>query len=889
MAKMPWAQDATVSGKKAERTWVGLRDLKTANDLATKREETESLRTHLKRDWALNRVFYNGQQWSFWNQQMLRVEDVPVDSGPKWKVKMTSNQIKPGLTHYVAQLTKTRPTIEAEPDSGEDNDVKSAEMAASLFEYIFESKHLNAKLQAVLMEAGLSGGYWKITWDPLASTPMSFVMDPNGQPILDDEMATAFIDQFSQMIQMPQDELREAITETVYLGDIRIDVMNAENVLVDPSVNRFDDANWVICKHSLDPDEIKARWGKTYVPNSNMANEIPMGTAAEKKDNSVLRDVYIMYIRPCPALQKGRYVVWTEAPNEILQDMDWPYPFTEIPLVKFPGQYRPNSPYDDPIVTEARPVQKDINKTLSQIVEHKNLTMRPQMIAPYGSLRSKLTSEPGALVEFNQMGNAPPPQWRELPPIPQYMFAHLQDLGMRMDRIFNRQTTTRDQIPARADSGHLLELMQEGVADQISPVILGIEDALAKAGKFIAAYAQKYYEEPRLIKVRGSNGSVQAKKFKGSDISGGFTFRPRYGTGLPRTREGKRAAIMELLGAGLIDQRAALKHLDLTDVNGVRAGIARDEDHALREHDKMRAGQPINDRAVRDAQQALEQFVQQAPQAAEMMMQQIVEQAIQQGQQPDPQTVEQQVVQQLQQQLQQLQQALQEAPWQPHMYEDVFAHVPVHMDFMKTQEFEAYPPELQDLFQKHLELSLAQMQQQHWMRADPANLPKVNITAKATTSAKVLAKILEAQGIPTDAQEVAEPPLETAVLDFVDKADMENTGNSQMDPMQQQLQMVQAQDEHQLAQAGHRHAAALAQAKVALDMANAQNAASLSGQKEQQAMDHAEGKQTAQEVQQYQSAAQSEEEHQQKLRHAEELHKAKVAAAKRPPAKPKGK
>src|SRR5690348_13084156 len=117
--------------------YIGLRDLTTAGQLASKRLDAEQQRGVLKREWALNREYNNGNQWSFWNSQMLRVEAMPADSGPAWKVRLQSNQIKPGLASYVAQLVKTRPTIYAEPNSAGDTDVKAAEMASSLFESLF--------------------------------------------------------------------------------------------------------------------------------------------------------------------------------------------------------------------------------------------------------------------------------------------------------------------------------------------------------------------------------------------------------------------------------------------------------------------------------------------------------------------------------------------------------------------------------------------------------------------------------------------------------------------------------------------------------------------------------------------------------------------------------
>lgn len=797
--------------EKQKRQYVGLRDLTDANLLAAKREEVEAARSEWKRDWGLNRAYYAGNQWTTWNPTASRVETIDVDKGPAWRVRLQSNQIKPGLIHYVAQLTKTRPTIVAEPDSGADKDIKAAQMAESLYDYLWDTLKLNSKTQDALMEAGLSSGYWSIHWDALAGKAMQFVVDPeSGQPILDDELAEAYLEALaSELAESGADpSLADQIAKkTVYLGDIRVDVHPGENVLMDPTAKRFDDAKWAICTHALDPDEIEARWGRPksgpVQPDSSPEDFYPAPPGKREEPMGMTRRVYIMYIRPCPSVPDGRYVAWIEGPNEILQDTKWPYPFDCLPLIQFPGIYQPNSVYDAPIVSDARPDQDDINKALSQITEYRNLTVKPQILAPFGSLRVRNTGEPGAAIEFNPIGNLIP-QWRDVPALPQYVFGAVADAMARLDRLFNRTPSTRDQLPPRTDSGQLMQAMQEAVADQISPVIIRLEDALAQAGHILAAYAQRYYEEPRLLKIRGAGGSVQVKKFRGADIAGGFSFRPSYGTGLPRTREGKRLAIMELLQVEAIDIRTAMKHLDLSDLKGVQAKIARSEDFAHRTLDKMRRGQPINEQAIQDVQAQMEQFQEQVPQVIEML---------ESGQEVDydgdgvadnPQ----QVISALEEQWQALQLALQDAPWQPLVYEDKAASLEVTGDFLQTVEFEAYPPEIKQIFVRRFTLLMEAIQSEQ--QPDPANLPKVSLQMKSTSSAPVVAGILQSHGIQVSEEQVSELPLETEVYDSIDKPDEDEAGNDPFTEEEHAQTIQQAEDDH-----------LTAQAKAAADMARA--------------------------------------------------------------------
>lgn len=830
-----------------KRAFIGLRDLTDAGMLATKRRDTEALRGILKREWALNREYYNGNQWTIWNSQTARVEALPVSQGQTWKIRLQSNQVKPGLLTYCAQLHKTRPVITAEPNSGGDTDVKAAQMATSLFEYLFDELNLHSKAFDATLESGLSQGYWYITWDKLAGKPMEFVMGPDGNPILDDELAEVYLDELAAHVQQAGGDPEEAVAsakQKVYLGDIRVDVMTAENVLVDPTVSNFEDAKWCITTHTLDPDEIQARWGVKVSPDACKTTDVPtlFSSIEEKKPQNTMRRVYIMHIKRCPALPEGRYVAWIEGPDQILEDRAWPHPFYCLPLIKWPGQYRPDSPYDDPITTEIRPLQKDFNKTLSQIVEHKNLVLRPQMLAPTGSLRSVLTSEPGAVFEFNPVANLVP-QWREMPPVPASLYEHLATLKQMIQEGYHLIPSSRDALPARADDDGLLQLMQEATADKVSSVITRMEEAMAKAGEIFAALAKTYYLEPRLLRIRGAGGSIQVKKFMAADLEGGYTFRPRYGSGLPMSRAAKQQAVLDLVEAQVIQPGDALKYLDLGAVRGLHDKIAANEDKAFREHDKMLRGQPINLGALQQAQQQLQEFQQQAEQMAAAM-----QQAAESGQpMPDfdgdgvPDTPE-ATMQMLQDQYGQLQQQLQDAPWQPLDYEDWQAELGYHGDFMKTSEFERYPFEVQQVFIKHFNLTYQRWMEVMMASPDENHKTSVNVRAMGTVSAPVMRQILAKSGIDVSEDDVEAPPLDTQVIDTLEQPNVDESGNSKLTQLDQALTMEQAQDKHIVAMADAQQSMGLTEQRAS----NEQD-------KHQQALQHAQEKHDAQMAQQEQA------------------------------------
>lgn len=807
----------------------GIADLKDAASLIARREELEQLRSDDSRDWALNRAFYRNDQWVIWNRVNQQVESLPVNDGdrPRWKVRITSNQVTPGVNHHVALMTKTRPIIRAMPDSGADQDIKAAQVAEAIYDSLWRDLDLNSKLQTSLSDAQLSQGYWKITWDDLAGKPMKVMLRPDGQVETNPQLAEAYKEELkAQAEQMGLDpqQLISQYEKTLYVGEIRVECLPGENVWVDTTATNFSDAKYVICRHAMDPDEVYARWKKRVEPDSTPdsgAAPLAYRRPTDKRPKTTV-NVYIGYFRPQPSLPQGRLVVWVESPAQILADDPWPYPFQEMPIVQFPGIERPNSVYDEARTTLVRPLQKELNRTISQIVQNKDLGIKPQMLAPAGSLRQKLTDEPGVAIEYTPLQGLKP-EWRDPPPIPATTFEILQDIQQRIDRIYNRLPSQRDQLPARVDSGQTVQLIQEAVADQITPEIRRLETALAQAGKLIAAYAKAYYIEPRFLKIVGPGGAVKTRKFMNADLEGGFSFHPTMDTGLPRTRAGRFQQVKELLEMQLIDPRSALKHLELADFQGLTAKISADEDQAEREQDKLVQGAPINLAALQQAVSAVQQGIN--PQTGQPF------------QSPE--------------EMQQAQQMVEDAALQPLPYENKQAHVDTHTDWMKTLEFENLPPDVQQRAIRHLQLTQQEIQSEQ--PTDPKSLPGLNISASATTSAKVMAKILNAHGIETDENEVAEEPLETSVYDSMDKPDTDSAGNDVLTAQE----LAVNEQAHQLEVMKAQHGMQIANEQAAVGLAKQQSQANIEAMK----------------------AAQQQ-------RHAEELHKAKVAAAKRPPAKP---
>jgi hypothetical protein len=441
---------------------LSVRTIKDVKQLGDKRRELEQFRHRHKIDWTLNREFYDGNQWSFWNKEWPnggRLESDPFANtdAPRYKVRLTVADLKEGVQHYVAQLTKNRPVIYGAPDSGSERDRKSAQMGTALWDYWWVDKTLDQKLHTSLIDAATSQGYWFITWDALAGKSMSYMLSPNGMPLVGpqwtDENLDIYRDELREQAEaagQDPDAVIQQFTRTVNVGDISVRPIPGENVLLDPVARTFEDAMYAVVVENVDPDDLIARHPKLKnmdIGPDAVPGEESMEFTGTKSDGTkkAVRRKYHLFVRKGPGSPKGRYVCWIEGPDVILEDREWYFPFDELPLVKFPGIENPKSSLDTPVMTAARPLAKEMNRTVSQVVEHKNLTLKPQTLAPTGSMPERQTNEPGRTVFYNPV-NGQIPQWRDIPQLPQYVFAHLANIEQRLDRLFNRMPTQRDAL-----------------------------------------------------------------------------------------------------------------------------------------------------------------------------------------------------------------------------------------------------------------------------------------------------------------------------------------------------------------------------------------------------------------------------------------------------------
>ena len=117
-----------------------------------------------------------------------------------------------------------------------------------------------------------------------------------------------------------------------------------------------------------------------------------------------------------------------------------------------------------------------------------------------------------------------------------------------------------------------------------------------------------------------------------------------------------------------------------------------------------------------------------------------------------------------------LQQSM-DAGLQPLPFENKQAHLETHAAFMKSQEFELLPADVQARFFKHYDLTRQAIAAESSPQGEP---PRVSLQLRGAVGPTVGSKMLNQAGVEgVTPEELLEPPLETVVIDNKDKPNVE--------------------------------------------------------------------------------------------------------------------
>lgn len=605
-------------------------------------------RTVTERQWYLNLAFFFGKQ----HVAILKPQSNGIGNGittklfippaPYYRARPVINRIRPTIRHELAQLTSNKPNASVIPASSEERDL----LAAQAGEQVWENIYINHKIKKSIRRAM----WWTLV------------------------CGNGFLKQYYDFGK----------------NDLCITPETPFHVLCpDFREEDIEEQPFVIHAQVKSPEWVQARFkegsivGEKLNPSSGDAADILedsflnlIGTQSLNRQQSVL--VLELWIKPGahPMFPEGAF--FTMIGDQIVQGYQGQiYSHGEFPFTKFDhipaGKFYSTSSIEDLI-----PLQKEYNRTRGQIIEAKNRMAKPQLVAPRGSVDpSKITTEPGQVIQYTPGFEAPKPL--PLAPLPTYVLQEIDRILVDWNDISGQHEVSQGQTPPGVTAATAISYLQERDESKLAPTYDSLEEGLEKTAKQVLTYVHDYWDEPRVIKVTGVDGSFDALTFKGSDLGDNLDIKIEAGSSLPQSKAAKQAFIMDLMKMGFIEPNKGLEVMEIGGINKITESIQVDRKQAQRENLRMSRVTP--------------EMLQQHQMIEMQRIQAEMEQQMSDpnGQPPDVDPVTGMPVMPMPGPI------VSVNTWDNHK-----AHIEYHNNFRKSQAFEMLPDYVKDLFEQHV-------------------------------------------------------------------------------------------------------------------------------------------------------------------------------------------
>jgi len=685
MANEQYIAGATAEGEMADDTLLNrFKKKEEAGKLVAwvkaEYEKAKQARKQEELDWYLQLAFYNGNQYHNWSKKG-NATVLSEEPNPQNVPRLVINRIEPIIRTEIAKTSSGHPSATVIPASNDDDDLMAASAAEQVWQALYDKNNFQTDViqKSEFWRATCGNAYIKTYWDTskkeISPTP---VMDP-----------------FTGMKTIQQKVVSE--------GDVQYEVVSPFHLFVpDLAEENLENQPYIFNVYTKSEQWVKNTFKDVlpadYIPAKVSASEIVDAAMFDVKGVEISKPdavlVIEMWAKPngCPYLPKGGLI--TIVDNEIVQFAENGIPYTHkmypfahtysIPTGKF---------YRRSVIKTLIPLQQELNRTRSQIVQAKNLMSKPQMFYSEGSTDpKKITARAGIYIPIRPGFPFPSPV--PIQPLPNYVLQEVDRLQADFEDISGQHQVSRGESGG-VTAATAINYLQERDDAYLTTVFSSIEAAVEKTAKQSLSLFIQYVQQPRLVKTVGTDGAFDAAILSGADIASGNDIRVESGSALPTSKSARQALITEWMKMGFIQPQDGLRILDMGMLKQYYNLLKIDENHAQRENLTMKRLTPEEINGFYEEWQAG---------AAAGDPDKIVPGQVDGNGQPVP--------------------LAPPAVIQVHDYDNHAVHIEIHNRFRKSQSFETMPEEIRAEFAKHIAMHEAALQQkmmQEMMMGMPAD------------------------------------------------------------------------------------------------------------------------------------------------------------------------
>lgn len=428
-------------------------------------------------------------------------------------------------------------------------------------------------------------------------------------------------------------------------GEIKIRVYGPQDVMWEPGA-KFNDSPYHVVRSAQTMEAVAGTpgfYGGMIKADVSTSSTMRRGYGGYQTQ---LVEVYDYLELPCKSFPVGR---WLTIANGRVISRERPYP-TPTGICLFPLSYiqDPDNDRNMGLVQHLLDPQRVYNDAWNKIIEWKNLAINPQLFVAPGVLQGqKITNEPGAVYEIPDPTNNI--RWREVPAMPQELFQILQETNGLIARL-----SAQNDIPQQVEAGRAIQTLIERDQARRQAFIAQVAEWHSHVATCCLWLVQQYYTEPRLLQIKGRWSPDVIKDFKGANLKGQIDVRVAPGSIEPRTKAAMEAKVLAYADRGWITPEQAMAAIEGGYAAEMVSSYELDQGRATRIIGRLKAGtealygtpeEPLPSRTEVDPQTGMPKEV------------------------PD---------------------------FMPRRFDNIAVQKSVFEDWMKTEEFESLPPDIQN-------------------------------------------------------------------------------------------------------------------------------------------------------------------------------------------------
>lgn len=495
-------------------------------------EKRREARRQIENGWRLNMNFFSGNQYCDVSPIGGLVEE---DKQYYWQSRRVFNHIAPAVDSRVAKLEKVKPVLKVRAFSDEDGDLKAAQLATGILQYVQERIGLQEILSKATAWSEVCGSvFYKVLWNEEGGRQVA--VDEENKPIYEGEVQVTVVPPF----------------------EIFPDRLDAED---------FDGVQSVIHAQAVSAGYILEKFG-VVVSGSEMkdlfgycepsAGKLPVDTMHMQKTQ--LEDGVLLlerHTKPTADMPDGRLEI--VAGGKLLYVGPLPYkngdrgertfPFIKQDSLRLPGAFFATS-----IVDRLIPVQRAYNAVRNRKHEFLNRLSMGVLAVEDGSVDVDELSEegllPGKVLVYRQGGKVP--EMLDCGKVPAEFKDEEEWLEKEFSAIGGISDLAQNSTPVRVTSATGLQLLISQDESRMSATIACIHKAMKGVARQVLRLYRQFAGSARLMTLTGENKKTQVYYFNASklDVSD-IRFEAQDVT----TPEEKKATLLKLYEAGLLTDK----------------------------------------------------------------------------------------------------------------------------------------------------------------------------------------------------------------------------------------------------------------------------------------------------------------------------------------------